>query len=75
MSIRLYKGMECTATVGTPHAYLLKDAKGFFLQVPEDEPYKIRSGSMLTDEVAIRDNMIVYLGEQPIRFRLNSERR
>ena len=75
LSIRLSKGMDCTATVGAPHAYLLKDEKGFFLQVPEGAPHRLRSGEKLTDEVAIRDNMIVYLGKQPIRFRLFSENR
>lgn len=65
---------EETGTVGNHHAVVAKDEQGYFIQCNHtngmslyvDEDTKIEK-----DEIAIKENQIIFLGKQPIRFRMN----
>ena len=71
--IILREGMDCTKTVGAAHARLGHDSKGFFLQNCGDG-HKIGTGEGLAEQVDVRDGTLVWLGQQPIRFRIPSEK-
>lgn len=68
----LREGMDCTWTVGVPHARLGHDPKGFFLQDCSAE-YKLYTDEGVTEQVDIIDGMVVWLNQQPLRFRIPAE--
>ena len=75
--IRLRDTGRAVHTVGEEHARIGCDAKGFFIQEREDGTANgmcLMSGTTV-QEVSITDGMIIFLGEQPIRFRIPSEKR
>ena len=71
-TIKLNDTVRCAYTVSEQHAWIGCDADGYYLQEREggtvNGMFKA-DGISKIEEISISDGLIVYLGEQPIRFR------
>lgn len=67
--ILLSSRVDCAHTVSTQHILIGHDEKGYFLQDNHSKNSTFLDGDPNpVDELDITDGMIVWLGDQPIRF-------
>ena len=71
-TVKLRDAGHCAHTVSEEHARIGHDTDGFYIQEREGGTTNgmfLRDGISRIEEASITDGLILYLGEQPIRFR------